>query len=79
MTKPIVVAKRPGSDWTVWYTEHESGEELSLSVFGSPTIEDALYEARTSLNAKRQGWYTITKIASADDDNESEPIDDSET
>lgn len=72
MAKPIVVAKRQGPDWTVCYTEHESGEELFVSVFGSPTIEEALQDARASLDANHQGWYTITKVQLE------EPTDDQE-
>ena len=62
MPKPIVVAKREGPEWCVVYTDDATHEENTMSVFGSPTIEDALQEARSSLNANRADWYTIVGI-----------------
>lgn len=42
--------KRPGSDWDIYYM-YLDGERDCMSVFGSATPEDAIAEARYSLNA----------------------------
>ena len=73
MAKPVVVAKREGPDWLIDYTDNNTGEPASMSVFGSPTIDDALKEAQSSLDATLKDWYTITRIAL------SKPIDVTET
>jgi hypothetical protein len=62
MAKPIVIAKREGPDWVIDYTNNDTGEAASMSVIGSPTIDDALKEARTSLDAALKDWYVITRI-----------------
>lgn len=60
MAKPLVIAKREGPDWLITYTIDGLDEEDTVAVFGSPTIEDALKEARLSLDANRQ--YTIIRV-----------------
>jgi hypothetical protein len=62
MGKPLVIAKRPGPEWSIDYISHDTDEEHSMSVFGSVTISDALQEARSSLDALMKDWYTITSI-----------------
>lgn len=68
MPKPVIIAKRAGPDWMVHYTDHDTGEPSVVTVFGSPTIDDALKEARFSLDALHQNWYTITQIELVSDD-----------
>jgi len=48
MTK---VEKRPGPDWEVYYMDLVDGGTECVSVFGSTTPEEAIAEARASLNA----------------------------
>ena len=62
MAKPLVIAKREGADWLITYTIDGTDGRDTISVFGSPTIEDALKEARLSLDASKQNWYTITSV-----------------
>jgi hypothetical protein len=62
MAKPLVIAKREGPDWLITYQIDGLDEQDTLMVFGSPTIDDALREARLSLDAARQDWYTITRV-----------------
>jgi hypothetical protein len=62
MAKPVMIAKRSKPDWTVWYTTHDTDEHASMQVLGSVTIQDALNEAITALDASHRGWYIITKI-----------------
>jgi len=50
------------ADWRVWYVVHETSEELDMLIFDAETIEDALKDARFSLNALQQGWYTIIRV-----------------
>ncbi len=57
-----VFEKNPGPDWRVIYVVLSSGEQLVVSVFGQETIEDALKEARRSLNAAGEGWYRIIAV-----------------
>lgn len=45
------IEKRPGPDWTVYYIDLVDGGAESMSVFGSATPEEAVAEARASLNA----------------------------
>lgn len=61
MAKPLVIAKRQGPDWLITYTIDGADRYDTISVIGSPTIDDALKEARESLDASRQDWYTITR------------------
>jgi hypothetical protein len=61
MAKPLVIAKREGPDWLITYQIDGLDEQDTLMVVGSPTIDDALREARLSLDATKQGWYTITR------------------
>lgn len=76
MAKPIVVAKREGPEWCVVYIDNNTDEEESMSVYGSPTIEDALLEARSSLNANHSDWYTIVGVEMvADEELEEESVD----
>jgi len=56
------IEKRPGFDWRVWYVVHETSELQDMLVFGSPTIEDGLKEARYSLDSTDKDWYTIVQI-----------------
>ena len=44
------VEKRPGPDWDVHCMDLDGSREC-MSVFGSQTPEDAIAEARASLNA----------------------------
>lgn len=44
------VVKRPGADWDIYYM-YLDGECDCMSVFGSATPEEAIAEARWSLNA----------------------------
>jgi hypothetical protein len=48
MTK---IEKRPGPDWEVYYMDLVDGSTECMSVFGSATPEEAIAEARYSLNA----------------------------
>jgi hypothetical protein len=43
--------KRPGPDWDIFYMDAQDGSRECMSVFGSATPEDAIAEARASLNA----------------------------
>jgi len=45
----IEVVKRPGADWEIHYM-YLDGERDCMSVFGCPTPEEAIAEARYSLN-----------------------------
>ena len=47
----IKIEKRPGPDWEVFYVDNHDGSRERMSVFGSATPEDAIAEARASLNA----------------------------
>ncbi|HEX3442879.1 MAG TPA: hypothetical protein VHT93_21285 [Pseudolabrys sp.] len=49
MTEEIV--KRPGPDWDIFYMYIHDGIRDCMSVFGSATPEEAIAEARFSLNA----------------------------
>jgi hypothetical protein len=46
----IEIVKRPGADWDVYYMDLDGSREC-MSVFGCPTPEEAIAEARSSLNA----------------------------
>jgi len=61
MAKPIVIAKSPSPNWTIRYFDNDTGERASMQVIGSPTIDDALKEAKQSLDAARRD-YTIMEI-----------------
>jgi hypothetical protein len=63
MAKPVVIAKRPGPEWVIFYDDNDRQEASTCTVLGSPTIDDAIEEARTSLNEKGTDWYTITSVA----------------
>jgi len=57
------VEKRHGGDWEVTYLEVATGERDTMSVFGAPTIDSAISEARFSLNALiRDDWYEIIEV-----------------
>jgi hypothetical protein len=45
------VAKRPGPDWDIFYMDLLGGGSECMSVFGSSTPEEAVAEARVSLNS----------------------------
>ena len=60
MAKPVVIAKSPAPEWTVYHTDLTTGEKRCTLVIGSSTIEDALREARASLDLT--GGYMITRI-----------------
>jgi hypothetical protein len=62
MAKPLVTAKKPGPSWTVEYHDLDRDQESSIVVIGPALIDDALKEAKTSLDAVRQDWYSITMI-----------------
>lgn len=47
------VVKRPGADWDIYYI-YLDGERYCMSVFGSATPEDAIKEARYSLNVSAE-------------------------
>lgn len=47
---PTSIEKSPGWDWEVDY-EDEDGTVETMSVFGQIRVEDAVAEARHSLNA----------------------------
>lgn len=49
----IQITKSPGYDWTVDY-EWEDGTRDGMEVFGVLTVEDAIREARFSLEGSRQ-------------------------
>lgn len=49
------IEKGPGHDWTVFYRDGDEPEILSMSVFGVLTIEEAVKEARFSLEASPTG------------------------
>ena len=66
MAKPLVIAKQKGPDWLITYTIDGVDQQDTISVIGSPTIDDALREARLSLDAQKKDWYTITRVALAD-------------
>jgi hypothetical protein len=61
MAKPLVTAKHPSPNWTIWYLDNDTGEQTSMQVIGSPTIDDALAEAKQSLDALHRD-YTIMRI-----------------
>jgi hypothetical protein len=44
------ITKRPGHDWFVTYRWEDDEPEM-MSIFGVMTIEEAIQEARFSLNA----------------------------
>jgi len=67
MAKPIVVAKSDKPEWCVLYEDADTGETESMSVYGSPTIEDALTEARASLDGSKTD-YTIVGIELVDEE-----------
>jgi len=60
MAKPVVIAKSPAPDWTVSYVDLDTGDQRVTLVMGSPTIDDALREAKASLDIT--GGYRITRI-----------------
>jgi hypothetical protein len=45
------IEKRPGPDWDIFYMDLHDGGTECISVFGRLTPEDAIAEARFSLNA----------------------------
>jgi len=49
------IEKGLGHDWTVFYRDGDEPEILSMSVFGVLRIEDAVEEARWSLEASPSG------------------------
>jgi len=49
------IEKGLGHDWTVFYRDGDEPEILSMSVFGVLTIEEAVKEARLSLEASPTG------------------------
>lgn len=60
MAKPILIAKKPGPEWSVSYIAQS--EPNMVSVYGSATIEDALADVRQALRAEFQDDYSITGI-----------------
>ena len=44
------IEKRPGADWEIYYMDMD-GDRECMSVFGCSTPEEAIAEARDSLNA----------------------------
>lgn len=62
MSKPVVIAKNAEPEWDVTYDDNAANESSFFTVFGSPTIQDAISEAATRLNQDREGWYTITSV-----------------
>lgn len=48
---PMIIEKRPGLDWIIYYIDTEDDARYAMTVFGSPTIEDALQEAERSFSA----------------------------
>lgn len=62
MPKPVVIAKNANPEWDVAYDDNNTAESSFFTVFGSPTIKDAIAEAETRLDQDRQGWYTITSV-----------------
>lgn len=59
-TKPVVIAKNADPEWEITYNDDAIAESSVLTIFGSPTIKDAITEAEKRLDEDRQGWYTIT-------------------
>lgn len=45
------IEKRPGADWQIYYMDLHDGGRECMSIFGSATPEEAIAEARASLNA----------------------------
>jgi hypothetical protein len=77
MAKPLVIAKREGPEWSVAYIDKNNDTIETMSIYGSPTIEDALKEARASLDATHSDWYTITGAELVEEYDE-EPLDEDE-
>jgi hypothetical protein len=47
------IEKRPGADWEVYYMDMD-GDRECMSVFGCSTPEEAIAEARYSLNVSAE-------------------------
>lgn len=62
MAKPLVTAKKPGPTWTIEYYDLDRDQQSSIVVIGPAKIDDALKDAKSSLDAVRQDWYNITLI-----------------
>lgn len=66
LTRPVKVEKRPGYDWTITF-QWEDGEPEAMAVFGVLTIEEAVREARSSLESIEEDpeWpgYEIIAVA----------------
>lgn len=62
MPKPVIIAKSADPEWNIMYDDATTDESSTLTIFGSPTIRDAITEAEKRLDQDRQGWYTITGV-----------------
>lgn len=62
MPKPVIIAKNANPEWDIAYDDAATDESSVLTIFGSPTIKDAITEAEKRLDQDRQGWYTITSV-----------------
>lgn len=58
MAKPVAIATGKGLDWKVIYTD-KHGEVCEMVVFGNSTIDDALRDARGSLDSTVQDYVII--------------------
>ena len=61
------IEKRPGPDWDVFYVDVHNGTTECMSVFGSSTPEEAIAEARSSLNVsceteEEKNWFEILAV-----------------
>lgn len=61
------IEKSPGADWLVYYMDITNGETECMSVFGCPSPEEAIAEARWSLTAtceteEERDWFEILAL-----------------
>lgn len=64
----MMIEKREGHDWSVRYQFYEEPIE-EMSVFGCITVEEAIRDARRSLNGigdMNEGIYAILAVERAD-------------
>ncbi|MDO8875567.1 MAG: hypothetical protein Q8M24_02790 [Pseudolabrys sp.] len=63
----LKVEKRPGADWAIYYMDIIDGDRECMAVFGCATPEEAIAEARYSLNAncesdEEKDWFEILAV-----------------
>ena len=56
------IEKRVGPDWVIGYEVIADQVVLAMTVFGSDDIDDALEEARRSLDLAGKDWYRVVSV-----------------